>query len=66
MNMLLVLWQPDPLIEALEAVIGDEANLDGRLEAAQPDEEVFSIIFFDLPAFTCQNHAHKKHVDITL
>lgn len=30
---------PDPLIETLEAVVGDEANLDGRLEAAQPDEE---------------------------
>ncbi|KAI3707018.1 hypothetical protein L6452_25178 [Arctium lappa] len=30
---------PDPLIEALEAVIGDQANLDGRLKAAQPDEE---------------------------
>ncbi|KAJ0619199.1 putative nucleic acid-binding, RNA-binding domain, S1 [Helianthus annuus] len=30
---------PDPLIETLEAVVGDQANLDGRLEAAQPDEE---------------------------
>ncbi|KAJ9555246.1 hypothetical protein OSB04_009860, partial [Centaurea solstitialis] len=30
---------PDPLTEALEAVIGDQANLDGRLKAAQPDEE---------------------------
>ncbi|CAI9288901.1 unnamed protein product [Lactuca saligna] len=30
---------PDPLIEALEAVVGDQANLDGQLEAAQSDEE---------------------------
>ncbi|KAC9177477.1 hypothetical protein E3N88_46237 [Mikania micrantha] len=30
---------PDPLIETLEAVVGDQANLDGRLEAAQPAEE---------------------------
>ncbi|KVH90111.1 Nucleic acid-binding, OB-fold [Cynara cardunculus var. scolymus] len=32
---------PDPLTEALEAVIGDQANLDGRLKAAEPDEEVY-------------------------
>lgn len=31
--------EPDPLIETLEAVVGDQANLDGRLEAAQLDEE---------------------------
>ncbi|KAI3792453.1 hypothetical protein L2E82_06333 [Cichorium intybus] len=30
---------PDPLIESLEAVVGDQANLDGRLEAAQLNEE---------------------------
>ncbi|KAL7612715.1 hypothetical protein Lser_V15G06110 [Lactuca serriola] len=30
---------PDPLIEALEAVVGDQAYLDGQLEAAQSDEE---------------------------
>ncbi|XP_076914941.1 uncharacterized protein LOC143574119 [Bidens hawaiensis] len=30
---------PDPLIETLEAVVGDQANLGGRLEAAQLDEE---------------------------
>lgn len=30
---------PDPLMEALEAVIGDKNSLDGRLEAAQDDEE---------------------------
>ncbi|KAK1408291.1 hypothetical protein QVD17_39941 [Tagetes erecta] len=30
---------PDPLIETLEAVVGDQASFDGRLEAAQPDEE---------------------------
>ncbi|KAI3716761.1 hypothetical protein L1987_67875 [Smallanthus sonchifolius] len=30
---------PDPLIETLEAVVGDQANLDSRLEAAHPDEE---------------------------
>lgn len=32
--------QPDPLIDALEAVVGDYDPLDGRLEAAQPDTEV--------------------------
>ncbi|KAK4389312.1 hypothetical protein Sango_2268200 [Sesamum angolense] len=30
---------PDPLIEALEAVVGDQEPLDGRLEAAQADTE---------------------------
>lgn len=30
---------PDPLMEALEAVIGDQDSLDGRLEAAQCDGE---------------------------
>ncbi|KAK4435298.1 hypothetical protein Salat_0693200 [Sesamum alatum] len=30
---------PDPLIEALEAVVGDQDSLDGRLEAAQADTE---------------------------
>ncbi|XP_047340977.1 uncharacterized protein LOC124944694 [Impatiens glandulifera] len=30
---------PDPLIEALEAVIGDPTSLDGGLEAAQKDTE---------------------------
>ncbi|KAL0329766.1 UNVERIFIED_CONTAM: hypothetical protein Sradi_4963300 [Sesamum radiatum] len=30
---------PDPLIEALEAVVGDQESLDGRLEAAQADTE---------------------------
>ncbi|XP_076947431.1 uncharacterized protein LOC143619366 isoform X2 [Bidens hawaiensis] len=30
---------PDPLIETLEAVVGDQANLGGRLEAAQLSEE---------------------------
>ncbi|KAI7737207.1 hypothetical protein M8C21_012307 [Ambrosia artemisiifolia] len=32
---------PDPLIETLEAVVGDQAKLDGRLEAAEPDDEVY-------------------------
>ncbi|KAL8556887.1 hypothetical protein ACS0TY_004385 [Phlomoides rotata] len=30
---------PDPLIEALEAVVGDHESLDGRLEAAEADSE---------------------------
>lgn len=30
---------PDPLIEALESVVGDHNSLDGRLEAAQADTE---------------------------
>ncbi|KAI7756831.1 hypothetical protein M8C21_022316 [Ambrosia artemisiifolia] len=32
---------PDPLIETLEAVVGDQAKLDGRLEAAEPDDEQY-------------------------
>ncbi|GMJ06194.1 S1 domain-containing RBP [Hibiscus trionum] len=30
---------PDPLIEALESVVGDHDNLDGRLQAAEADAE---------------------------
>nr|KJB52066.1 hypothetical protein B456_008G245200 [Gossypium raimondii] len=30
---------PDPLVEALESVVGDHDNLDGRLQAAQADTE---------------------------
>ncbi|KAE8657330.1 putative Pollen-specific protein SF3 [Hibiscus syriacus] len=30
---------PDPLIEALESVVGDHDNLDGRLQAAEADSE---------------------------
>ncbi|XP_039022647.1 uncharacterized protein LOC120155143 isoform X2 [Hibiscus syriacus] len=30
---------PDPLIEALETVVGDHDNLDGRLQAAEADSE---------------------------
>ncbi|GJU67610.1 nucleic acid-binding, OB-fold-like protein [Tanacetum coccineum] len=30
---------PDPLIGGLEAIVGDQASLDSRLEAAEPDEE---------------------------
>nr|KAJ0191354.1 hypothetical protein LSAT_V11C800436670 [Lactuca sativa] len=43
--------QPDPLIEALEAVVGDQANLDGQLEASQSDEEMPS----SLPSSTSSN-----------
>ena len=35
------MWQPDPLTEALESVVGGRDPLDGRLEAAQADTEVF-------------------------
>ncbi|KAJ1411834.1 S1 domain [Sesbania bispinosa] len=31
--------QPDPLMDSLESVVGDRDPLDGRLEAAQTDEE---------------------------
>ncbi|PWA52498.1 nucleic acid-binding, OB-fold-like protein [Artemisia annua] len=30
---------PDPLNGGLEAIVGDQANFDSRLEAAEPDEE---------------------------
>lgn len=33
--------QPDPLTEALESVVGGRDPLDGRLEAAQANAEVF-------------------------
>lgn len=39
-----ILWQPDPLNGGLEAIVGDQANFDSRLEAAQPDEEVRNFI----------------------
>ncbi|XP_052210581.1 uncharacterized protein LOC127813581 isoform X2 [Diospyros lotus] len=36
---------PDPLIEALEAVIGDRHSLDGRLQAAEGDTEWTDVEF---------------------
>ena len=42
-SAILFRWQPDPLIEALESVVGDNP-LDGRLEAAQADAEVLSFL----------------------
>lgn len=39
------MWQPDPLMETLESVVGDDETLDGRLKAAQADTEVI--------VFTC-------------
>lgn len=33
--------QPDPLAEALESVVGDHDPMDGRLESAEVDTEVF-------------------------
>lgn len=41
----LYMWQPDPLMETLESVVGDHETLDGRLKAAQADTEVI--------VFTC-------------
>lgn len=38
--------QPDPLMETLESVVGDRDSLDGRLETALADTEVF---FFPPP-----------------
>lgn len=40
------LWQPDPLMEALESVVGDHDSVDGRLEAAKADTEVSFSSFF--------------------
>ncbi|KAF8393919.1 hypothetical protein HHK36_020121 [Tetracentron sinense] len=37
----------DPLIKALEYVIGDSNSLDGRLEAAQTDVEVYMASKFE-------------------
>ncbi|KAJ0960265.1 hypothetical protein J5N97_001906 [Dioscorea zingiberensis] len=34
---------PDPLMETLESVVGDNKTLDGRLEAAQADTELLAI-----------------------
>ncbi|KAB2632687.1 hypothetical protein D8674_028934 [Pyrus ussuriensis x Pyrus communis] len=36
---------PDPLMETLESVVGDRDSLDGRLEAAQADTEVYLFLF---------------------
>lgn len=33
--------QPDPLTETLESVVGDHDPMDGRLELAEVDTEVF-------------------------
>lgn len=38
------LWQPDPLIEALESVVGDGNSFNGNLEATQAESEVPAII----------------------
>lgn len=38
--------QPSPPVGALEAVIGDEASLDGSLEPAQADFEVCTSLPF--------------------
>ncbi|XP_057977820.1 uncharacterized protein LOC131164558 isoform X2 [Malania oleifera] len=38
---------PDPLNEALESVVGDHNSLDGRLEAAQADTEVYMASMFE-------------------
>ncbi|XP_039022646.1 uncharacterized protein LOC120155143 isoform X1 [Hibiscus syriacus] len=38
---------PDPLIEALETVVGDHDNLDGRLQAAEADSEVYMASMFE-------------------
>lgn len=40
-------------MEALEAVVGDHDNLDGRLEAAQADDEVISEYFDQLKKIHC-------------
>lgn len=40
-----LLLQPDPLMEALESVVGDRNSLDGRLQVAQAEAEV---IMFNL------------------
>ncbi|KAL2453610.1 Nucleic acid-binding [Abeliophyllum distichum] len=39
--------QPDPLMEALEAVVGDHNSLGGRLEAAEADIEVYMASMFE-------------------
>lgn len=35
--------QPDPMMEALEAVVGDHDNLNGKLQAAEQDTEVYVV-----------------------
>lgn len=39
-QIIVFLWQPDPLMDSLEYVVGDHKPLDGTLEAAQTDAEV--------------------------
>lgn len=38
------LWQPDPLMDSLESVVGDHETFDGRLEAAATDAEVIMTV----------------------
>lgn len=35
-------WQPDPLVETLESVVGGRDSMDGRLKAAEADAEVIN------------------------
>lgn len=39
-SAMIIWWQPDPLTESLDAVIGHNAVLDGKLDTDQPDNEV--------------------------
>lgn len=39
-------FQPDPLMDALESVIGDGTSLGGKLEATQADVEVLNFSIF--------------------
>ena len=47
--------QPDPLIEALESVVGGRSPLDGRLQAAEADAEVQFIHVFWIFSVLMQN-----------
>lgn len=46
--MLSFLWQPDPMIEAMEAVVGNHDSMGGELAAAEADNEVFTFTFIIL------------------
>lgn len=36
-----IILQPDPLIEALESVVGDYSLLDGQLQVSEVESQVF-------------------------
>lgn len=43
-SVMAILWQPDPLTESLEAVIGHNTVSNGTCDTEQPEDEVILVI----------------------